>query len=209
MRSRRATPPIGSSVTSGVDTPKARAVKMWPNSCATTHANSSTRNTSPCQADCGPPVTQLAAKIQPRNNRKVTCTRTAVPAMVPIFNDQDMGPSAAGCALDLGRRSRRLCEWPADGDSWHNRGDHEVRTMAEKLTGAARQSALATFNDFNEAFGFMARAALIAEKLDHHPEWFNVYNKVEVTLATHDAGGVTDRDVKLAEAMDRLAAASH
>ena len=95
--------------------------------------------------------------------------------------------------------------------------------MAEKLTGSARKSALAkldgwseveardaitkkfTFSDFNEAFGFMARAALIAEKLDHHPEWFNVYNKVEVTLATHDAGGVTERDVTLAEAMDRLA----
>jgi len=81
--------------------------------------------------------------------------------------------------------------------------------MAEKLTGAARQSALAKLNGWSEAFGFMARAALIAEKLDHHPEWFNVYNKVEVTLATHDAGGVTDRDIKLAEAMDRLAAASH
>jgi 4a-hydroxytetrahydrobiopterin dehydratase len=99
--------------------------------------------------------------------------------------------------------------------------------MAEKLTGSARNSALAklpgwsevkgrdaisrkfTFTDFSEAFGFMARAALVAEKLDHHPEWFNVYNRVEVTLATHDAGGVTDRDVKLAEAMDRLAAASH
>ena len=99
--------------------------------------------------------------------------------------------------------------------------------MADKLTGSARTSALAklhgwsevkgrdaisrkfTFSDFNEAFGFMARAALIAEKLDHHPEWFNVYTKVEVTLATHDAGGVTDRDIKLAEAMDRLAAASH
>ena len=53
----------------------------------------------------------------------------------------------------------------------------------------------------------MARAALVAEKLDHHPEWFNVYNKVEVTLATHDAGGVTERDVELAEAMDRLAEA--
>ena len=50
-----------------------------------------------------------------------------------------------------------------------------------------------TFKDFNAAFGFMTRAALVAEKLDHHPEWFNVYNKVAVTLATHDAGGVTER----------------
>jgi 4a-hydroxytetrahydrobiopterin dehydratase len=97
--------------------------------------------------------------------------------------------------------------------------------MVEKLTGSARTAALAKlsgwsevkgrdaitrqfeFSDFNEAFGFMARAALIAEKLDHHPEWFNVYNKVEVTLATHDAGGVTERDIKLAQAMDRLAKA--
>src|SRR5216684_3686389 len=203
MRSRRATPPIGSSVTSGVATPKARAVKMWPNSCATTHANSRTRKTSPCQAASGPPVTQLAAKIQPRNNRKVTCTRTAVPAMVPIFSDHDMGPSAQTnrrlCSR-LGRRSGRLCEWPAHGDSWHNRGDHEVRTMAEKLTGAARQSALAKLNGWSEVKGRDA----ISRKFT-----FNVYNKVEVTLATHDAGGVTDRDIKLAEAMDRLAAASH
>ncbi len=61
------------------------------------------------------------------------------------------------------------------------------------------------FRDFNEAFGFMARAALIAEKMDHHPEWFNVYKTVDVTLSTHDAGGVTDKDIKLATAMDRLA----
>jgi 4a-hydroxytetrahydrobiopterin dehydratase len=98
--------------------------------------------------------------------------------------------------------------------------------MPEKLTGNARQSALAklsgwsevegrdaisrkfTFKDFSEAFGFMARAAMMAEKLDHHPEWFNVYNKVEVTLATHEAGGVTERDVQLAQEMNRLAGAS-
>jgi len=61
------------------------------------------------------------------------------------------------------------------------------------------------FKDFNEAFGFMARAALIAEKMDHHPEWFNVYNRVDVTLSTHDAGGLTELDVELAAAMDSLA----
>jgi 4a-hydroxytetrahydrobiopterin dehydratase len=95
--------------------------------------------------------------------------------------------------------------------------------MAQKLTGEARKSALAklngwsmvdgrdaitrtfTFKDFNAAFGFMTRAALVAEKLDHHPEWFNVYKTVTVTLSTHDAGGLTERDVELAQAMDRLA----
>jgi 4a-hydroxytetrahydrobiopterin dehydratase len=62
------------------------------------------------------------------------------------------------------------------------------------------------FHDFNAAFGFMARVALHAEKYDHHPEWLNVYNRVDVTLATHDAGGVTDKDVALAHFMDELAA---
>jgi 4a-hydroxytetrahydrobiopterin dehydratase len=61
------------------------------------------------------------------------------------------------------------------------------------------------FRDFNEAFGFMTRAALLAEKMDHHPEWFNVYRTVEVTLATHDAGGVTDNDIRMAKAMDEYA----
>jgi len=61
------------------------------------------------------------------------------------------------------------------------------------------------FADFSAAFGFMARAALAAEKLDHHPEWFNVYNRVEVTLATHDAGGLTQLDVALAGIMNALA----
>ncbi len=85
------------------------------------------------------------------------------------------------------------------------------KTALAKLSGwteASGRDAIArkfTFKDFNEAFGFMTRAALVAEKLDHHPEWFNVYKTVEVTLSTHDAGGVTDLDIKLAEAMDRIA----
>jgi len=61
------------------------------------------------------------------------------------------------------------------------------------------------FADFNAAFGFMTRAALWAEKFDHHPEWFNVYNKVEVTLTTHDAGGVTELDLAFARFLDSLA----
>jgi 4a-hydroxytetrahydrobiopterin dehydratase len=95
--------------------------------------------------------------------------------------------------------------------------------MRPKLTAEARKAALTglpgwrevedrdaiqrtfLFKDFNEAFGFMTRAALIAEKLDHHPEWSNVYKTVNVTLSTHDAGGVTELDLKLAAAMDELA----
>jgi 4a-hydroxytetrahydrobiopterin dehydratase len=61
------------------------------------------------------------------------------------------------------------------------------------------------FKDFNQAFGFMTRAAIRAEQLDHHPEWFNVYNRVEVTLATHDADGVTELDVTLASFLDEIA----
>ena len=95
--------------------------------------------------------------------------------------------------------------------------------MAEKLTAQARHAAMGKlkgwsdasgrdaisktfeFKDFNAAFGFMTRAALVAEKMNHHPEWFNVYKTVEVTLSTHDAGGVTELDIKLAEAMDKFA----
>lgn len=61
------------------------------------------------------------------------------------------------------------------------------------------------FKDFNAAFGFMTRVALVAERMNHHPEWFNVWNRVEVTLSTHDAGGLTELDMKLAAEMDRIA----
>jgi 4a-hydroxytetrahydrobiopterin dehydratase len=92
--------------------------------------------------------------------------------------------------------------------------------MATRLTAAERDAALRglsewsgdgdaiarrfKFKDFSEAFGFMARVALLAEKADHHPEWSNVYNTVSIRLTTHDAGGLTDRDVALATAIDRL-----
>jgi 4a-hydroxytetrahydrobiopterin dehydratase len=60
------------------------------------------------------------------------------------------------------------------------------------------------FADFSAAWGFMTRVALLAEKHDHHPEWFNVYNRVEITLSTHDAGGLSPRDIQLAKAIDAL-----
>jgi 4a-hydroxytetrahydrobiopterin dehydratase len=74
-----------------------------------------------------------------------------------------------------------------------------------EVSGRAAIARKFTFKDFNQAFGFMTRAALVAEKMDHHPEWFNVYKTVEVTLSTHDAGGVTELDIALAEAMDKIA----
>lgn len=95
--------------------------------------------------------------------------------------------------------------------------------MVERLSADARKQALSgipgwaeiggrdaigrtfVFKDFNEAFGFMTRAALVAEKMDHHPEWRNVYRTVEVVLSTHDAGGVTALDIELAKAMNAIA----
>ncbi|MFN8703555.1 MAG: 4a-hydroxytetrahydrobiopterin dehydratase [Rhodospirillales bacterium] len=97
------------------------------------------------------------------------------------------------------------------------------RKMAEKLTGPARTAALGAlsgwselpgrdaiaksfkFADFNAAFAFMTRVALKAEAMDHHPEWFNVYNKVDIVLATHDAGGLSALDVEMAKFIDAIA----
>ena len=75
----------------------------------------------------------------------------------------------------------------------------------EVVEGRAAIRRTFRFHDFAAAFGFMAHIAVLAEKQDHHPEWFNVYNRVDVVLTTHDAGGVTDRDLTLARAMDRAA----
>jgi 4a-hydroxytetrahydrobiopterin dehydratase len=88
--------------------------------------------------------------------------------------------------LDAGARAALSAELPL----WTLEGEHLKRSFK--------------FADFVDAFGFMARVALLAEKADHHPEWFNVYNRVDVALTTHDAGGLSARDVKLAQAIDRL-----
>jgi 4a-hydroxytetrahydrobiopterin dehydratase len=87
------------------------------------------------------------------------------------------------------RRQQALTEL----SGWSNAGDRDAITRTFQ------------FADFNAAWGFMSRVALVAEKMDHHPEWTNVWNRVVVTLSTHDAGGVTERDVELARAMDRFA----
>ncbi len=94
--------------------------------------------------------------------------------------------------------------------------------MADKLDSETRETALSRLNgwiydpaadaishdfkfkDFSEAFGFMARVALLAQAADHHPEWSNVYNRVRITLSTHSAGGLTEKDVGLAEQIDQL-----
>jgi 4a-hydroxytetrahydrobiopterin dehydratase len=75
----------------------------------------------------------------------------------------------------------------------------------KKVKGRSALQKSFLFADFNEAFSFMTRAALVSEQMNHHPEWFNVYNRVDVVLSTHDAGGITEKDFKLAKFMDRIA----
>ena len=121
----------------------------------------------------------------------------------------------------LDRRLRKLLDvGERRGKQGHGPELAKGRAMVEKLGQAAREKLGAElpgwtldgehlkrsfrFHDFVEAFGFMARVALLAEKQDHHPEWFNVWNRVDIALTTHDAGGLSARDVKLAKAIDAL-----
>ena len=93
-------------------------------------------------------------------------------------------------------RSREVREVLAALPLWH-------REAGERIAIRRR----VTFTDFNAAFAFMTRVAMLAEKMDHHPEWSNVYNRVDIVLTTHDAGGVTDNDLDMARFIDTAAAA--
>lgn len=87
----------------------------------------------------------------------------------------------------------------------------DIESFLKKNTGWGRVKGRAalkksySFKDFNSAFAFMTRIAMVAEQMNHHPEWFNVYNRVDVVLATHDAGGITELDMKMARIMDSFA----
>ncbi|XP_028323455.1 pterin-4-alpha-carbinolamine dehydratase 2 isoform X2 [Gouania willdenowi] len=106
----------------------------------------------------------------------------------------------------------RSCSCNMSSNShWLSAADRDQHVMELRATGwmeVEDRDAIFKeihFKSFNQAFGFMSRVALQAEKMNHHPEWFNVYNKVQITLTTHDCGGLSKRDVKMAKFIDKVA----
>ncbi|WP_376697923.1 4a-hydroxytetrahydrobiopterin dehydratase [Burkholderia stagnalis] len=110
------------------------------------------------------------------------------------------------------RRSRAARRFRTRCTMIHKLTSEERKTQLERLphwTAVPGRDAIQRslrFADFNEAFGFMTRVAIKAQEMDHHPEWFNVYNRVDVTLSTHDANGLTERDIALAHFIDQAGA---
>ncbi|XP_029029802.1 pterin-4-alpha-carbinolamine dehydratase 2-like isoform X1 [Betta splendens] len=106
--------------------------------------------------------------------------------------------------------SRNCSSKMASDSHWLSPADRDQLVMELRATGwmeVEDRDAIFKelhFKTFNQAFGFMSRVALQAEKMNHHPEWFNVYNKVQITLTTHDCGGLSRRDVKLAKFIDKI-----
>ncbi len=135
------------------------------------------------------------------------------------------------CSFDAGESWHALILLPlraphdiaSQHDYIRHSGDRKGRKMSEKLSKEARirffadhpgwiavegrdaAAKIFKFNDFNAAFGFMTRVAIAADKADHHPEWSNVYNRVDITLTTHDAGGLSEQDVALADFIEKAA----
>jgi 4a-hydroxytetrahydrobiopterin dehydratase len=95
-----------------------------------------------------------------------------------------------------------------EDDTYHKLSDSEIESEVTKLPGwkllNGKLNKSFEFEDFVEAFGFMTRVAMQAEKMNHHPEWFNVYNKVKIDLITHDVNGISNYDVKLASAVNMI-----
>ena len=115
------------------------------------------------------------------------------------------GPTMARCALRGGPRafSSMSADQQAKAiEKLCSQGPFSWQTVGGERPALKKEYC---FNDFSQAWSFMSRAALLAEKMDHHPEWFNVYSVVDVTLTTHDTGGISDKDVRMAEAMDEYA----
>ncbi|KAG5853005.1 pterin-4-alpha-carbinolamine dehydratase 2-like isoform X1 [Anguilla rostrata] len=125
----------------------------------------------------------------------------------PRANSRAQFPLSKLCNILLTRRSSKM----ASDSHWLTPAEREGLLMELKATGwvlVEGRDAIykeLDFKTFNQAFGFMSRVALQAEKMNHHPEWFNVYNKVQITLITHDCGGLSKRDIKLAKFIDRVA----
>ena len=95
-----------------------------------------------------------------------------------------------------------------EDDDYRKLSEQEIAQEVAKLSGwkvgTGKVNKTFEFDDFVQAFGFMTRVAMEAEKMNHHPEWFNVYNRVRIDLVTHDVGGISDYDIKLAKTIDRI-----
>ncbi|XP_077402466.1 pterin-4-alpha-carbinolamine dehydratase 2 isoform X2 [Vanacampus margaritifer] len=113
--------------------------------------------------------------------------------------------------LNLPRVSRKYSTKMSSDSHWLTPADRDQHVMSLRATGwleVEDRDAIFKelhFKTFNQAFGFMSRVALQAEKMNHHPEWFNTYNKVHITLTTHDCGGLSKRDIRMAKFIDKVA----
>ena len=103
------------------------------------------------------------------------------------------------------RTNTRIKSWQGNLKAMHAPGRLGELDGWQEVDGRDAISKSFQFANFSQAFGWMTRVAMVAEKMDHHPEWFNVYRTVDVTLSTHDAGGLTEKDTALAKEMDKLA----
>ncbi|KXJ78872.1 hypothetical protein RP20_CCG003173 [Aedes albopictus] len=160
------------------------------------HSSSASAIGSPQSVSPVPPVSAKKRKMVSATSRKANRRAAQGTAAATVRRRLDHG-HRAGCHLQqvvkLTEEQRKEQLQPLFDAGW---------TM---VTGRDAIYKEYLFKNFNEAFGFMTRVALLADKMDHHPEWFNVYNKVQVTLATHDCGGLSERDVKLAKFLEEAA----